>query len=207
MRSPSLFVFIVIAALGAPAFAQAPPAPPAGAPVHVRGTVEKLDGQNLTVKSPDGQSRSIVLASNFTVHAVEAKSINDIKPGDFVASTSVKGPDGMLRAIELHLLPQNLRNRIEGQTPADLVPGSLMTNATVAQIVSAPQGRVMKVTYKGKEAEINIPPGTPIVGYVSGDATLLTPGAAVVIFARKQPDGSLTATGVTAEKNGVKPPM
>jgi hypothetical protein len=208
MRSTSLFAFILIAALTAPALAQAPPsAPPTGTPVHVRGTVEKLDGQNLTVKSRDGRSLSIVLAPNFTVRGVVSKSVADIKPGDFVASTSVKGPDGTLQAIELHILPANLRGRIDGQTPADLVPDSLMTNATVAQIVSAPKGQMMKVTYKGKEAEINVPPGIPVVGYVSGDAALLTPGAAVVIFARKQPDGTLTALSVTAEKDGVKPPM
>ena len=204
MRSTAIFAFILIAALTAPAFAQAPPT---GTPVHVRGTVEKLDGQNLTVKSRDGQSLSIVLAPNFTVRAVVSKSVSDIKPGDFVASTSVKGPDGTLQAIELHILPESLRGRADGQSPADLVPNSLMTNATVAQIVSAPQGQVMKVTYKGKEAEINVPPGIPIVGYVAGDAALLKPGVAVVIFARKQPDGSLSAAFVTAEKNGVKPPM
>ena len=208
MRSTSLCAFALISALTASAFAQAPPAaPPSGTPVHVRGTVDKLDGQNLTVKSRDGQSLRIVLAPNFTVRAVVAKNVSDIKPGDFVASTSVKGPDGTLRAIELHILPVSLRGKIDGQTPADLVPDSLMTNATVAQIVSAPQGQAMKVTYQGKEAEINVPPGIPVVGYVSGDATLLTPGAAVVIFARKQPDGTLTAPGVTAEKDGVKPPM
>ena len=208
MRSTSFFAFVLLAALTGPAFAQAPPStPPSGPRVYVRGTVDKLDGQNLTVKSRDGQALRIVLAPNFTVRAVVAKSISDIKPGDFVASTSVKGPDGTLRAIELHILPASLRGKIDGQTPADLVPDSLMTNATVAQIVSAPQGQVMKVTYKGKEADINVPTGIPVVGYVSGDAALLTPGAAVVIFARKQPDGTLTAPGVTAEKDGVKPPM
>lgn len=208
MRRTSFLAAVVIALLAMPAFGQAPPAaPPTGTPVHVRGTVDKFDGQNLTVKSRDGQSLSIALAPNFTVRAVVAKSISDIKAGDFVASTSIKGPDGTLRAIELHILPQNLRSRIEGQTPADLVPDSLMTNATVVQIIGAPQGQTMKVSYKGKEAEINVPPGIPVVGYVSGDATLLTPGATVVIFARKQPDGTLTAPGVTAEKDGVKPPM
>lgn len=204
MRSTSFLGFLLAVALTAPALAQTPPT---GARVAVRGTVEKLDGQNLTVKSRDGQSSLVVLAPNFTVRAVVPKTVADIKPGDFVASTSIKRPDGTLQAIELHLLPANLRSRIEGQTPADLVPDSLMTNATVVQIVAAPQGQTMKVSYKGKEAEINVPPGIPIVGYISGDTALLTPGAMVVISARKQPDGSLTAPGVTAEKDGVKPPM
>ena len=47
--------------------------------------------------------------------------------------------------------------------------------------------------------------GTP--AELPGDPSLLQPGATVVIFALKKPDGSLTAARVTAEKDGVKPPM
>jgi hypothetical protein len=42
---------------------------------------------------------------------------------------------------------------------------------------------------------------------VPGDASLLKPGAAIFTGALKKPDGSLSATRVTAEKDGVKPPM
>ena len=195
--------FVVI--LGLPVVAQSPPE---GPPTRIRGTVDKLDGQTLVVKSRDGQSMTIALAPNFTVRGVVAKTMADIKPGDFVASTSVKGPDGKLRAIEVHILPENLRGIArEGQFPWDLVPEGIMTNATAAEIVSAPQGQVLKVTYKDGEAEVTIPPGIPIVGYVPGDAGLLKPGAAVFITAQKKPDGTLTTGRVTAEKNGVKPPM
>jgi hypothetical protein len=201
MRSKSVLAAVFIAALALSAAAQ-------NSPARIRGTVEKLDGQTLMVKSRDGQPLSIALAPNFTVRAVVAKTIADIKPGDFVASTSVKGPDGKLRAIEVHILPESLRGVArEGQFPWDLVPDSLMTNATAAQIISEPQGQVIKVTYKDGEAEVTIPPGIPIVGYVPGDPSLLKPGAAVFIIAQKSADGSLTASGVTAEKDGVKPPM
>jgi hypothetical protein len=201
MRSTSFFAAIFVAVLALSAAAQNPPA-------RIRGTVEKLDGQTLMVKSRDGQTLSIALAPDFTVRAVVAKGVADIKPGDFVASTSVRGPDGKLRAIEVHILPESLRGVArEGQFPWDLVPDSLMTNATAAQITSAPQGQVIKVTYKDGDAEVTIPPGTPIVGYVPGDPSLLKPGAAVFIIAQRSADGSLTASGVTAEKDGVKPPM
>jgi hypothetical protein len=201
MRSRSFLAAIFVAALALSAAAQNPPA-------RIRGTVEKLDGQTLMIKSRDGQALSIALAPNFTVRAVVAKTVADIKPGDFVASTSVKGPDGKLRAIEVHILPESLRGVArEGQFPWDLAPDSLMTNATAAQITSAPEGQVMRVTYKDGEAEVTIPPGIPIVGYVPGDASLLKPGATVFITAQKNADGSLTASGVTAEKDGVKPPM
>ena len=145
-------------------------------PARIRGTVEKLDGQTLIVKSRDGQSLSIALAPNFTVRAVVAKTVGDIQPGDFVASTSVKGPDGKLRAIEVHILPESLRGVArEGQFPWDLVPGSLMTNATAAQITSAPEGQVIKVTYKDGEAEVTIPPAFRLLGMCQGIPVCLNP--------------------------------
>jgi hypothetical protein len=205
MRSQSFFAALFVAALALPAVAQNPDTPP----TRIRGTVDKLDGQNLVVKSRDGQSLSIALAPNFTVLGVVTKTVTDIKPGDYVASTSVKGPDGKLKAIEVHIFPENMRGVAEGQFPWDLVPESVMTNATVAQITSAPEGQVIKVTYKGGgEAEVTIPPGIPIVGYVPADPGLLKPGAAIFIVAqKKKDDGSLSAVRVTAEKDGVKPPM
>jgi hypothetical protein len=180
---------------------------PEGPPLRIRGTVEKLEGHSLTVKSRDGQTLTVSLTPDFTVSGVVVKSMSDIKPGDFVASTSLKGPDGRLKAIEVHILPESLRATAEGQFPWDLVPDSIMTNAVVAQITSAPEGHVMKATFKGNEAEVIVPAGIPIVGYVPADASLLKPGAAVFVVARKQADGTLTAPRVTAEKDGVKPPL
>jgi hypothetical protein len=174
---------------------------------YVRGTVEKLDGHTLVVKSRDGASVSVTLAPAYTVSGVVKKSVSDIKPGDFVASTSVKGTDGKLHAIEVHFLPLNLRARIEGQTPADLVPNSLMTNAIVSGTAAGADGEVLKVSYKGNEAEIIVGPDVPVVASVPGDPSLLKPGAAVWMIAQKMPDGMLTTARVTAEKDGVKPPM
>ncbi len=60
----------------------------------------------------------------------------------------------------------------EGQYAWDLVPESLMTNATVTGVTGAPQGQTLKVTYKGGESELVIGPDTPIFGYDSGDTSL-----------------------------------
>jgi hypothetical protein len=204
MMTKSLFAGALIALLAVPAGAQNPPE---GTPTRIRGTVEKLDGQTLTVKSREGQQLTIALAPNFTVAAVVKKGLGDIKAGDFVGAASTKGTDGKLHALEVLIFPEALRGTGEGERAWDLTPDSLMTNATVAGIASAAQGQALKVTYKGGESEIIVAPSTPVVTFAPGDASLLKPGAAVFIGAIKKPDGSLTAARVNAEKDGVKPPM
>jgi len=82
------------------------PAPPDGTPTRVRGTVEKLDDHNLTVKSRDGQSLSITLAPDVDILTLVKKSLADIKPGDFVASTGIKDKDGKIHAIEARIFPR-----------------------------------------------------------------------------------------------------
>jgi len=209
MRIMSLFAAVLLGLIAAPALAQAPPAQnPEGTPISVRGTVEKLDGQSLSVKAKDGALLTVTLAPNFTVSGVAKRSLGDIKPGDYVATNSIKGTDGKLHAIEMHIFPEAMRATVQDvQRPSSLVQGGLMTNSYVVEVSATPQGQVLKGKYKDGEIETIVEPDAPIVTYVPGDPSLLKPGAAVTIFALKKPDGSLTAARVTAEKDGVKPPM
>jgi hypothetical protein len=204
MHSRSFLAAVFIAVLALPALAQNPPANP---PVRIRGTIEKLDGHVLTVKSRDGPQVTITLAPNVTVAYLVKKSLADIKAGDFVASTSTRGTDGKNHSLELRIFPEAMRGAGEGQYAWDLIPESTMTNATVSGVTGAPQGETLRVSYKGGESELVVGPDTPIFGYGTGDMSLLKPGAAVFIVAQKQADGSLTAARVTVEKDGVKPPM
>jgi hypothetical protein len=187
-----------------PALAQAPPA---GTPTRIRGTVDKLDGQNLTVKSRDGQTVTIALAPNVAVITLVKKTIADIKDGDYVASTGVKGTDGKIHAIEVRILPAAARGLGEGQNPWDLTPDSVMTNATVDGIAGTPDGKVLKVTYKGTTSEYVVGPDVPVLANGPGDVSLLNPGVAVFVIAQKHEDGKLTSARMYAEKDGIKPPM
>jgi hypothetical protein len=196
--------FLVL--LVTPSLAQTPPASP---PTRVRGTIEKFDGQTqiLAVKTREGPIATIALVPNFTVSGVVKMDLRDIKDGDYVGIASAKGTDGKLHALEVLIFPAANRGTAEGHFPWDLQPDSLMTNAAVAGIAEVPTGRTLKLAYKGGETQIAVGPDAPIVTYQPGDASLLKPGATVFLTARKQPDGTLTAARVTAEKDGVKPPM
>ena len=194
----------MIGLFAVPALAQTPPV---GTPTRIRGTVDKLDGQNLTVKSRDGQALTIELAGNVTVITLVKKSVADIKAGDYVASTGVKGTDGKIHAVEVRIFPEAARGTGEGQYPWDLMPDSVMTNATVGKVDQAPQGPVLHVSFKGTESEYTVGPDVPVLANGPGDISLLKPGVAVFVIALKHEDGKLTSARLYAEKDGVKPPM
>ena len=207
MQTKSFLVAIMLTALAMPALAQAPAGAPAGAPpptTNVRAKIVKLDGQNLTVKTREGQTVAIALAPNTQVRTLVRKKLGDIKDGDYVASTSMPGKDGKLHAVEIHYLPAQVP---ELQVPYDYAQGSVMTNAHVSGIAKAKSGTDLTVTYKGNTTDIVVDKKTKIVAPADGAMSDLKPGKVVFLRATKAADGSLTANNVTVEKDGVKPPM
>lgn len=176
-------------------------------PTRVRGTIEKVDPQTMTVKSREGRDVEIRLADNLTVTGVVNAPLSDIKVGTFVGAAALPQPDGTLKAIEVLIFPEAARGSGEGHYPWDLMPQSVMTNATVAESVAGVSGPMLTLKYKDGEKKIVVPPDAPIVTFVPGDRSLLKPGTGVFLSATPQADGKLMATRVTAGKDGVVPPM
>jgi len=183
------------------------PAAEAQTPVRVRGAVEKLDGNVLTVKSREGPSIQIKLADNFAVAAVVPTELDKVAAGTFIGTASMKAPDGTLVALEVLLFPEAMRGTGEGHYPWDLQPESMMTNATVATVATASDGQTLTLKYKDGTQTIKVKPGTPIVTFAPGDRADAKVGAKVFLGATKGADGSLTAARLLVGKDGLTPPM
>lgn len=203
MTRHSFVLAALLSLLVAPAFAQAPEAPS----VHIRGTVQSFTGETLAVHSRDGQSISVTVPPQARIGALKKMKLSDVKKGDFIGAAAAPGKNGVLHAQEVLIFPEKMRGTGEGHYPWDLTPNSTMTNATVNGIVQRKNSRTLTLEYKGGSNTIMVDARTPIVTFAPGDRSLLKPGAAVLVIAQKQSDGSLVARIVTAEKNGVKPPM
>ena len=67
-----------------------------------------------------------------------------------------------------------------------------------------PAGDV-SLTMNGRKVKLTVPPGTPVVTPIPAALSDLKPGVAVMLFATKEADGSLSASRVTVGKNGVDP--
>jgi hypothetical protein len=194
---------LLIAAVSAVAVAQAPANPP----VRIRGTVEKLDGQMLTVKSRAGESVNIKLADNYIVVGITKAGLDDIISGKFIGTTSVGERDGALVALEVHIFPEAMRGTGEGHYDWDLRPASKMTNANVANVTSMGKDRVMTVQYKGGEKKVLVPADAAVVAFAPAERSEIKPGAQVFVNAQRQPDGSLAAPRVNVGLKGQIPPM
>jgi hypothetical protein len=176
--------------------------------VRVRGTIEWVDGAVLTVKSREGPSMKVKVADNVAVRGIVKASLDDIKENSYIGVTGMPQPDGSQKAVEIHIFPEPLRGTGEGFRPWDLVPGSTMTNATVAQMVKGVDGQTITLKYKDGEKRIAVTDDTVIVTYVPGSKDELKPGAKIFIAgAMKKDDGTLQASAISVGRDGLTPPM
>jgi hypothetical protein len=173
-------------------------------PSLVRGTVESIDANALTIKTDAGTDvvATITPMSRFAV--VEARTFNQLKPTDFVGITAVPGRNGHLRAEEVHIIP--VVGMGEGQYPWDHHPSSMrassmgsMTNGSVSGMHQSEPGSMtngtvgsvsgtgeLNISYHGAEmvdgkCEGRVSPGKPgCVGTAVVDITPETYIAAIV---------------------------
>jgi hypothetical protein len=175
--------------------------------VRIRGVIETSDGSKMTVKTREGASTAIALATGVKIMAVAKASVEDIKPGDFVGIASLpksKGGDG---AVEVLIFPAAMKGTGEGSYPWDLKPQSTMTNATVSNAVKEVDGHEITVKVNGKDKTISVADGTVVVTLAPAIAADLKPGATVFVPTERGTDGMLTAGFVIVGANGIVPPM
>jgi hypothetical protein len=176
--------------------------------VRVRGTIEKVDGHTLTLKSStDGTRATLTLTGDARIVAVVKASMADVKENTFLGSAAMPQPDGTQKALEVHIFPEEMRGTGEGHRPYAPVKGSTMTNDSAAgATVTGVSGSTMKVKYKDGEKTIVVPSDVPIVRYAIGTSADLKPGAHFTdLAATKKPDGTLEAARINVGRDGVVP--
>src|SRR5258707_11484661 len=72
-------------------------------PLRLRGTVERVDGPVLVVKTRDGAEQKLTLTDKPIFVAIVTSTVADIKPGMFLGSTALPQPDGRLRTTQCHI--------------------------------------------------------------------------------------------------------
>jgi hypothetical protein len=202
MTRALLASFAIISVLASTAWAQQPPT------VRIRGTIDGVDGKTMSIKTREGNDVKVNMTDDISVIGIAKTSLSEIKPGSYIGVSALPQPDGSQKAFAIHIFPEAMRGAAEGHRPWDQRPNSTMTNATVAQTVTAVDGQVIDVKYKDGEKKVVVPPDAAIVAFVSGEKSEIKPGAKVIIFgAMKKDDGSLETNRIGIGRDGIAPPM
>src|SRR5437879_9977235 len=94
-----LIALAMVAASSILAIAQQAPTPS-----RVRGTIESVDGDVLSVKSRSGEDVKLHMTSDMRVVGITKISLSDIKIGSLIGTPTVPGQDGSQHAVEVHVL-------------------------------------------------------------------------------------------------------
>ena len=207
----------------------------AAAPLRIRGTVVAISSNALTVHTAKGDV-SASLKDDTAFVSVVPSDLSHVETGSYVGVASKNADDKLIAlsvivfppslkgASEGHaaydVLPDTTLSRgartASSMTNANVkaiatpqsVPdvNSTMTNGSVATATASGDVRLLTVTYNGGEQNILVPPTAPIVAFVPGAASIVTPGAAVFVNA-DETDGTITAGLVAVGSHDLTPPF
>ena len=182
-------------------WAQQPP------PVRLRGIIEAVDGNVVTVKAAGGVDAKVMLADKAVIIAVVKATLAEIKEGTFLGSAAIPQADGTQKAVEVHIFPEEMRGTGEGHRPYPPVANGTMTNGSASgATVSGIEGSTITVKYTGGEKKIIVPPNAPILRYEIGGKADLKPGAHfTVLAANKRPDGTFETSRINVGRDGAVP--
>ena len=200
---------------------------------RVRGTIETVGADTVSIRTLDGQTEAVALTPQTRYASLVRSSLSAITDGSFIG-TATKGDDPPT-ALEVHIFPESMRGTGEGHRDWDTIPDTLaggarvksamtngtvragpgagprvrsaMTNGTVASRAGAGGATTLVVTYgKDQSLTILVPPQAPIVAYEPADRAIVQAGGKVFLTAER--DGAtLTALRVAVGKDGLVPPQ
>ncbi len=107
----ALLVLSLLSVAG-PAIAQQ-----AATPVRIRGTIDAIGPTTMQVTDRDGDKQSLDLAANLGITEILPAKLSEVKPGTYIGTAALPGPNGTLRALELQVFPDSMRGVGEGLTP------------------------------------------------------------------------------------------
>jgi hypothetical protein len=178
----------------------------APSPIRLRGVIEQVDAQSITIKERRGEIIKIAMPPNLNITEVYPIKMSDIQENSFIGTATMRSSSGRLEALEVLVFPEAMRGNGEGHYAWDLMPGSMMTNANVSQLKTIGSGRELKLDYKGGSQVVYVPESAPIVTFRPGSSALLVSQANAILTVIEK-DGQVTLLRITVGKDGFKPPM
>ena len=166
------------------------------------GLITAFDGSVLSVKTREGKDLQLKLGEKAVVVAAKPLKLEELKPGDYVGTTTMARADGALVAVEVHTLPPTAG---QGHTPWDLQEGCDDDQRQTSEPWSESAGaHQLTLEYKGGSQKIVVPPSTPVVTNTPAERSALKPGEYVFTTAQVAADGTMTVQRIQVSRDGVQ---
>ena len=174
------------------------------------GNVVKFSGKEVEITA-DGKPLVIKLTDSLRMYAPSPSSLANVKSADYIGVVSKKQTDQPDQAVQVLILPEELRGLNEGSfmLPADKgaeSPGR-MNNGSVSTIANSGASRMsngsvagtdttsLTLQYQGHARTINVPPGTPVVEYKVSDKKP-APGDKIFLLVKKGDHDTLMSSKI-----------
>lgn len=183
---------------------------------HFRGRVEVVEPSSMVVKTSAGKTAHIGLTQDVTVISLSKGSFSAVDFGTYVGAVGVKLEEyspivrdsavWLHKAFELRIIDEQLRGIAVGHKVWDLTPDSIIAHGWVDDM----EVRVLSIKWGPTdydETDMEIPRDVPILRMSLGNASLIKPGAQVLVGAQRSRDGKYVAAFVFVGKDGIVPPL
>ncbi|TNC13403.1 metal ABC transporter permease [Methylobacterium terricola] len=180
---------------------------------RLRGTIERVEAETVTIRTRAGATETVRLVPGTRVAQLAPASLDQVKDGSFIGTAAKAGakPGDPPVALEVLIFPESLRGAGEGHYPWDRLPDGAasgpvetsMTNGTV----KAPEVETSMTngTVKAPEVETTMTNGTVAGGPATAGGRTLTVSYKGQTLAVAVPPGTPVVMLEPADRAVLKP--
>lgn len=189
-------------------------------PDHVRGQISQVDGNTITLTTPEGRTLRLALPENLAVFTLSKASFSSVDFGTYVGSVAVRldltSPivratpretiSWLYQGYELRIIDEQLRGIAVGFKPWDAPKGSSVTHGWIDDM----DKRVLSIKYgptQDEESDVLVGKDVPVTRMSLGQRSDLQSGSHAFVGASKGPDGKSNAVFVFVGKDGLVPSL
>jgi len=173
------------------------------------GNVIKFAGKEVTINAND-KPVVIKLTDSLHIYAPTPSSLSNVKSSAYVGVISKKQTDGPDQAIQVLILPEELRGLNQGSfmlpPDKDAESAGRMTNGSASDVagsgsrmsngsVSDADTASITLNYAGHSRTVSVPPGTPVVEYKVTDKQPAV-GAKIFLLVKKGDGDALVSSKI-----------
>jgi hypothetical protein len=168
-----------------------------GPPPGAVGTVRGIDGNRITVQNPmDGQTTTILVGDNTTIHKQAPGTTADLTPGTAVTVFGPRTGDSVTaQAVQIGAggpgsgAPMQIT--MNGPGPGGAGPGTAsgMVQPVIGTVASLDGTHLVVQAGDGSKTTVELPNGVSIVKTVTGQLADIQPGQLVIAQGTSGPDG------------------